>query len=1190
MYIKQVIIQGFRSYRDQTIVEPFSPRHNVIVGRNGSGKSNFFFAIQFVLSDEFNNLRPEQRQQLLHEGPGPRVVSAFVEIIFDNTEGRLPVERDEVSLRRVIGSKKDQYFLDKKNVTKSDVVNLLESAGLSRSNPYYIVKQGKINELATAPDSQRLNLLREIAGTRVYDEKREESKAILKETDLKREKVTELIQAIEERLSTLSEEKEELEAYQKLDKMRRSLEYTVHDKELRTAREQLDDLEDSRRTTSDRANSLAKKAAEASEKVQGIDRDLNDVSSRADTLTRERQQLEVERQDFIRQRAKLELSVKDLEDGVSEHSKGKDRMEGELRQLNKNIKTKEDSLSKITPKFQQLRAEEEQMSARLKISEQRVSELYAKQGRGQQFRSKEDRDVWIKKEAKALSATIVCKEDQLRTVRDEATHLKQRLETLDTAIQERNAYLEDRRQAMDQANKSHVELKKQRDDLTNERKEVWREEDSMKQTLHSSREELNQVERNLRTTVSKSVNAGLEAVRRIIEEKKLEGVYGPLIENFECDEKFFTAVEVTAGGRLFHIIVDNDKTATTILQHMNRQKLSGEVTFMPLNRMHTKETEYPNSADVIPMIQRLNFNPAFRQIMLNVFGKTLICRTIEVASQFSQSSNLDCITLAGDQVSRRGAMTGGFYDSRRSRMAAQRSKSQLVTRMEADQGSLDKVVKRLAELDGQITEVLGNLQRVETQQVHLRESYDREKVNVRGLIKEQQMLVKTIATKENTLNADSAELKGLNSTLQALSAELGTDLLSQLDTDDQSELADLRKLVDDIKSAMRRCISERSHLEKEKNGIENELSTNLCRRRDELVQELDDISVEDRQQQLSENQSDLRSVVQNLDRAKQRLDEVDRNLDDFKQRQYKLRAELEQWIVVEQERREAMEEDSKNMERVANQRTLLLKKKEECMHKIRELGSLPADAFEKYQSMGLKKLFRKLQECNSDLKKYSHVNQKALDQYITFSEQKERLVKRGEEQTKSYDAIVELMDVLEQRKHEQLEFTFKQVSKYFSEIFKELVANGIGRLQMVRGDAETQGAAAALETLKGVRILVSFSGQSSEMRDMQQLSGGQKSIVALTLIFSIQKCDPAPFYLFDEIDQALDTTHRKAVADKIKQSADNAQFITTTFRPELLDTADKFYGVRFRYKVSTVERVSREDAEEFVVEQGEDAH
>lgn len=199
MFIKQVIIHGFKSYREQTVVEPFDKRHNVVVGRNGSGKSNFFYAIQFVLSDEFSHLRPEQRQALLHEGTGPKVNSAYVEIIFDNTDNRLPIDKEEVVLRRVIGVKKDQYFLNKKMVPRSDVTNLLESAGFSHSNPYYIVKQGKINQMATSPDSHRLKLLREVAGTRVYDERKEESIEILKDTQTKLDKIVEFIKTIEDR-------------------------------------------------------------------------------------------------------------------------------------------------------------------------------------------------------------------------------------------------------------------------------------------------------------------------------------------------------------------------------------------------------------------------------------------------------------------------------------------------------------------------------------------------------------------------------------------------------------------------------------------------------------------------------------------------------------------------------------------------------------------------------------------------------------------------------------------------------------------------------------------------------------------------------------------------------------------------------------------------------------------------------
>lgn len=166
-----------------------------------------------MLSDEYSNLRTEQRVALLHEGSGPRVITAFVEIVFDNSDRCLPMSKDEVVLRRTFGQKKDQFFIDKKNVTKKDVVQMLESAGFSHANPYYIVKQGKINEMATQSEKDRLELLKEIAGTRVYDDNRS--------------KVNTLLTQIVEKLASLEREKEDLAEYQKFDREKRAFEFLI---------------------------------------------------------------------------------------------------------------------------------------------------------------------------------------------------------------------------------------------------------------------------------------------------------------------------------------------------------------------------------------------------------------------------------------------------------------------------------------------------------------------------------------------------------------------------------------------------------------------------------------------------------------------------------------------------------------------------------------------------------------------------------------------------------------------------------------------------------------------------------------------------------------------------------------------------------------------------------------------------
>ena len=241
MHIKCVTIQGFKSYRDKTVVGPFHSGHNVVVGRNGSGKSNFFSAIEFVLSNEFSNLRVEQRCSLMHEDSGVRPINAMVEIIFDNSDRRFPLECDEVSIKRSIGAKKDQFYINSKLASnKSEVVGMLEAAGFSYSNPYYIVKQGQINSLACCSEKDRLRVVREVAGTEVYTEKRKGAEVELTSTDTVLAQVGESLRMVADKLEQLGEEKETLEQFKVLDKKRRAVEFAIVEKDLKEAREKLE--------------------------------------------------------------------------------------------------------------------------------------------------------------------------------------------------------------------------------------------------------------------------------------------------------------------------------------------------------------------------------------------------------------------------------------------------------------------------------------------------------------------------------------------------------------------------------------------------------------------------------------------------------------------------------------------------------------------------------------------------------------------------------------------------------------------------------------------------------------------------------------------------------------------------------------------------------------------------------------
>ena len=185
MHILRIKIEGFKNYAGPIQPEDFSPHHNCIVGANGSGKSNFFAAIQFCLDVFGSNIRAEERKAMLHEGHGMHVMQASVEITFSNKDRRLPFEQDEVTIKRQIGLKKDEYFVDRKHTTKTEVSQILETAGISRSNPYNIVPQGKVNALVLMKDTGRLEMFKDIAGINTYDERRSESVAMMDETQSK---------------------------------------------------------------------------------------------------------------------------------------------------------------------------------------------------------------------------------------------------------------------------------------------------------------------------------------------------------------------------------------------------------------------------------------------------------------------------------------------------------------------------------------------------------------------------------------------------------------------------------------------------------------------------------------------------------------------------------------------------------------------------------------------------------------------------------------------------------------------------------------------------------------------------------------------------------------------------------------------------------------------------------------------
>lgn len=397
-------------------------------------------------------------------------MSAFVEIIFDNNDDRFPTGKPELILRRTIGMKKDEYTLDRKNATKSDVMNLLESAGFSRSNPYYIVPQGRVTALTNMKDNERLNLLKEVAGTQVYEARRTESLKIMTETNNKRGKIDELLVYIKERLTELEEEKEELRDYQEKDKDRRCLQYTIDQREQMAIANELDNLDDQRQGGVDDTDESSERFLQGEQELTEIKAQINELKQQVEFLKVDKRQLEDERREKAKARAKIELEVKNLTDGQSAAQQAKSHYESELDKVEASIREHQDELAEVTPKYLEQLQQEETIKTELNSAEDTRSGLYAKQGRNSRFRNKKERDEWLR-EAINSSYTDLSKVKAVRVqTAEDIAELETEIANTEAEITELREQLNSRGDNSEAIQKDIQEGRAQRDRLMDERK------------------------------------------------------------------------------------------------------------------------------------------------------------------------------------------------------------------------------------------------------------------------------------------------------------------------------------------------------------------------------------------------------------------------------------------------------------------------------------------------------------------------------------------------------------------------------------------------------------------------------------------------------------------------------------------------------------------------------------------------
>ena len=602
--------------------------------------------------------------------------------------------------------------------------------------------------------------------------------------------------------------------------------------------------------------------------------------------------------------------------------------------------------------------------------------------------------------------------------------------------------------------------------------------------------------------MDQNTSRGLAAVRRIKRQHNLDGVYGTLAELLEVGERYRRAVEVTAGNSLFHYVVDNDETATKVIEILQKEK-AGRITFIPLNRVRPRSGNVPKANDAVPMIEKVQFDPIYEKAFQQVFGQTIICPNLTIAGQYARSHGVNGVTMDGDRSDKKGAFTGGSIDTRHSRLQAVRDLSKWRDECDSHRTRSAEIKRTLEKKDQEITRAVGELQKLEQQRTQQENSYGPLRQELRSKSSNLQNMKDTLENKERAKGKIEANMRALTEQQNAYEAEIASDFKKALTQDEETQLENLSSTVQDLRRQYAEASSARSELESRKRILEIELRENLRPRLDQLKSKEFESGNGGSRGNLSQSQKELKKIDKALATVEQKLQETESSIDSANASIADLQARHASTLAAQSEIAKTIEKQQKRMEKSIQKRRILTKQAAECVIKIRDLGILPHGALEKYQKTKSEDIVKRLHKVNEALKKYGHVNKKAFEQYNNFTTQRDTLEKRRAELDSSQASIEELISVLDQRKDEAIERTFKQVSREFANVFEKLVPAGRGRLVIQRKadraaaqeeeDSEDEARRESVENYTGVGISVSFNSKHDDQQRIQQLSGGQKS-------------------------------------------------------------------------------------------------
>ncbi len=1183
MYLKSIEMYGFKSFAHKIKFE-FHNGITGIVGPNGSGKSNVSDAVRWVLGEQSaKQLRGASMQDIIFAGTENRkpLSYAYVALTMDNSDHVLPVDYEEVTIaRRVYRSGESEYLLNGAPCRLKDVNELFYDTGVGKEG-YSIIGQGQIEKILSGKPEERRELFDEAVGIVKYKKRKA---ATVKKLENEREnlvRINDILNEQERRIGPLERQSETAKKYLSLRDDLKVVDVNSFLLESDKFNLQLAEVNDNMTITAGQMESNQNELNTIVETYNAIETEIKELEELIDTKKQEQSNSLIMKNKLESQILILEEQIKSAT--ISDETKA-NRIGEILEDKNKKIAEKQEYESQKEELEQALNVARENLAK----AEASYKELQDAINNGNETIEK-DRTILIN--LLSERGDIKSKEERLETLLEQTNikkaRLNQRLLERKTKesefgdlIKKANDEFEQAKKALDEYQSNESEYSKQYVDWRNKRR-------SANEELSIKKEELTRVNTKLESlkNISERYDGYGNSIRRVMEKKDSnKGILGVVSDLISVDKKYEVAIETALGGNIQNIVTEDEDTAKKMIAYLKENKF-GRATFLPITSVNGKgnfkKRELLNEPGVLGLASELvKADSKYDGVVAYLLGRVLVTDHIDSAIKLAKANDysLHIVTLEGEYLSPGGSMTGGHFKNNSNLLSRNREIEELEKKLEELKGAIKTFNDRIAEIDTAMALLEEDRAEnnkllseqaivVNTAKLNLARANEQKDESLKAfdnLVKESE----EIDVQINDINADKKEIefsknesinreKELNEEIEKMNALVDEKTYMQTTvsrnlSEVQIEEANANSKVEFVLENLNRVLADIAKCDEDIKSIEEDTKAS----KEEMEQKAKQIEEIKLTIEASENAA--KELAATIEESLAKRDELTANNKDF----FTKRQEIADQIA-------ALDKEKFRLDNLKEKYDSSLSRLNDYMWEEYELTYHSAEKLKNPEFNDLDELKKRALEIKNSIKAMGNVNVNAIEEYKELFEEYTFKKAQRDDLVEAEATLVQIIDELDEGMTKQFKEGFARIQVEFDKSFKELFGGGKGTLELVEDEN-------ILEA--GIRIIAQPPGK--KLQNMMQLSGGEKSLTAIALLFAIQNMKPSPFCLLDEIEAALDDANVDRFSKYLNKLTKNTQFIIITHRRGTMNAADRLYGITMQEKgVSALVSVNLIDAD-----------